>query len=94
MLRVSRPQIRGNTALAYEYEAEPEPELLEIPVEQRKTLLQLNEHTCRWPVGDPGGGEFYFCGGESMNDLPYCTHHSRIAYQPASDRRREKRAFR
>src|SRR5581483_8070971 len=42
MLRVSRPQIRGNTALAYEYDLEPEPELLEIPVEQRKTLLQLN----------------------------------------------------
>src|SRR5579872_634973 len=44
MIRVSRPTIRGNTALAYDYELEPEPELLEIPVEQRKTLLQLNEH--------------------------------------------------
>src|SRR5690349_1024465 len=65
MLRVSRPAIRGNTALAYDYDLEPEPELLEIPAEQRKTLLQLNEHTCRWPVGDPGSPEFYFCGGDT-----------------------------
>src|SRR6185437_520135 len=61
MMRVSRPSIRGNTALAYEYELEPEPELFEIPVEQRKTLLELSEKTCRWPVGDPGSSEFFFC---------------------------------
>src|SRR5690606_32515155 len=28
MIRVQRPQVRGNTALAYDYEVEPEPELL------------------------------------------------------------------
>lgn len=94
MLRVSRPAIRGNTALAYEYEEAIEPELVEIPMEQRKTLLQLNEHTCRWPVGDPGSGDFFFCGGESATDLPYCSYHSRVAYQPANDRRRDKRPFR
>src|SRR5262249_34273968 len=54
MMRVPRPLMRGNTALAYDYDVEPEPELIEIPVEQRKTLLQLTEKTCRWPVGDPG----------------------------------------
>ena len=94
MMRVPRSSMRGNTALAYDYEAEPEPELIEIPVEQRKTLLQLTEKTCRWPIGDPGAGEFYFCGGEPANDTPYCSHHSRIAYQPANDRRRDKRPFR
>ena len=91
MLRVSRPAIRGNTALAYDYDLEPEPDLLEIPVEQRKTLLQLNEHTCRWPVGDPGGSDFYFCGGETATELPYCGYHCRVAYQPASERRRDRR---
>ena len=94
MLRVSRPAVRGNTALAYDYDMEPEPELVEIPMEQRKTLLQLNEHTCRWPIGDPGSTEFFFCGGETANELPYCAYHSRVAYQPATDRRREKRHFR
>jgi GcrA cell cycle regulator len=94
MLRVSRPAIRGNTALAFEYEAEPEPELIEIPQEQRKTLLQLNERTCHWPVGDPGSPDFFFCGGETATDLPYCSFHSRVAYQPAADRRRPKPSFR
>ena len=94
MLRVPRASIRGNTALAYEYEPEPEPELIEIPIEQRKTLLQLNEHTCHWPVGDPGSSEFFFCGGETVNDLPYCSYHSRVAYQPAHERRRDKRMIR
>ena len=94
MMRVPRPSIRGNTALAYDYDVEPEPELIEIPVEQRKTLLQLNEKTCRWPVGDPGGTDFFFCGGDTANELPYCTYHCRVAYQPVSDRRRDKRAFR
>jgi GcrA cell cycle regulator len=84
----------GNTALAYDYDMEPEPELMEIPLEQRKTLLQLNEKTCRWPIGDPGSPEFYFCGGDIVNELPYCAYHARIAYQPAADRRRDKRPFR
>jgi GcrA cell cycle regulator len=94
MLRVSRPLMRGNTALAYDYAAEPEPELIEIPLEQRKTLLQLSDATCRWPVGDPGSTDFFFCGGDSNEGSPYCTYHSRVAYQPASDRRRDKRPFR
>src|SRR6201985_3247409 len=75
MLRIGRPAIRGNTALAhaYEIEAEAEPELIDniIPIGQRRTLLELNEHPCRWPVGDPGGGDFFFCGGNTLDSLPY-----------------------
>lgn len=93
MLRVSRPSTRGNAALAYDYDLDPEPELIEIPVEQRKTLLQLNEKTCRWPIGDPGGPDFFFCGGDTVNELPYCSYHARVAYQPL-ERRRDKRPFR
>jgi GcrA cell cycle regulator len=94
--RVPRSAFRGNTALAYEYEyePEPEPELIEIPVEQRKTLLELNDKNCHWPVGDPGDGAFFFCGGDSVNKLPYCSYHSRVAYQPASERRQGHRPFR
>jgi GcrA cell cycle regulator len=96
MMRVSRPSVRGNTALAYDYEAEAEPEMVEaiIPMEQRRTLVQLTEATCRWPVGDPGSPDFYFCGGPAREDGPYCVNHSRIAYQPAGDRRRDRRPFR
>lgn len=98
MLRIGRNALRGNTALAHAYEldTEPEPEPIDnvIPIAQRRTLLELNEQTCRWPVGDPGNGDFFFCGGNSVNGLPYCAYHARIAYQPAADRRRDRRAFR
>ena len=67
MLRVSRPAMRGNTALAhaFDYEVEAEPELIDnvIPIGQRRTLLELTEDTCRWPIGDPGSADFFFCGG-------------------------------
>jgi len=29
------------------------------------------------------------CGGKALTGLPYCAHHSRVAYQPAADRRRQ-----
>jgi GcrA cell cycle regulator len=95
MLRIGRNAIRGNTALAhaYDYEIEAEPELIDniIPIGQRRTILELTEQTCRWPVGDPGSGDFFFCGGNTLTGLPYCAYHSRVAYQPASDRRRDRR---
>jgi GcrA cell cycle regulator len=96
MLRVSR-SLRGNTALAhaYEWDAEAEPEPLDnvIPLGQRRSLLELTEDTCRWPIGDPGNPDFFFCGGPAVTSLPYCAYHSRIAYQPANARR-DRRSFR
>ena len=98
MMRVSRPMSRGSNALAlaYDTDPEPEPELIEniIPIGQRRTLLQLNEDTCRWPIGDPATPDFFFCGGKPLDGLPYCHYHSRVAYQPASDRRKDRRPFR
>ena len=92
MVRIQRPMSRGNTALAHAFETEPEHDPVAfdnvVPMNQRKTLLELNEETCHWPVGDPGSADFFFCGGKSLSSLPYCAHHSRIAYQPATDRRR------
>jgi GcrA cell cycle regulator len=91
MLRVSRPSTRGNTALAhaYELEVDAEPEFIDnvIPLGQRRNLLELTEETCRWPIGDPGTPEFFFCGGQALTSLPYCAYHSRVAYQPANMRR-------
>ncbi len=92
------PRARGNTALAYAYdldvEAEPEPIDNIIPIGQRRTLLELNEDTCRWPIGDPASPEFFFCGGKPVEGVPYCGYHARIAYQPAGDRRRDRRPVR
>ena len=97
MMRLARPGVRGNTALApmqvIETDHEPEPQIVEniIPMGQRCSILQLSESTCRWPIGDPSSADFFFCGGKSNEGLPYCSYHSRIAYQPVSERRRDKR---
>ena len=91
-MRVSRPVSRGNTALAHAFEVELEPDPIAydnvVPMSQRLSLLELSEATCHWPVGDPSSPEFFFCGGRALSGLPYCAHHSRVAYQPAGDRRR------
>jgi len=93
MMRVSRPMSRGNTALAqaFEIELEPAPIVYDtvVPMSQRVSLLELNEATCHWPVGDPASPDFFFCGGKTLAGLPYCALHSRVAYQPAADRRRQ-----
>jgi GcrA cell cycle regulator len=99
MMRVSRPAMRGNTALAHAYaydvDADPDPQPLEniIPMGQRRTLLELNEDTCRWPIGDPSTPDFFFCGGQPVAGIPYCGFHSRVAYQPPAARR-DKRPMR
>jgi GcrA cell cycle regulator len=93
MMRVSRSVSRGNTALAHAFEAEFEPDPIAfdnvVPISQRLSLLELNDATCHWPVGDPSSPEFFFCGGKALTSLPYCAYHSRVAYQPAGDRRRQ-----
>ena len=63
-----------------------------IPVTQRVTIMDLRESMCRWPLGDPTTPEFRFCGARSITGLPYCTHHAEIAYQPAAERKRDRRA--
>ena len=59
-----------------------------VPISRRLELVQLSERTCKWPVGDPLQPDFNFCGNDVGESGPYCTYHSRLAYQPASDRRR------
>ena len=57
LMRVSRPVSRGNTALAHAFDVEMEPDPVAydnvVPMSQRLTLLELNEATCHWPIGDP-----------------------------------------
>lgn len=73
-----------------EFEPEPKPEVIlddAIAVGQRKTVLELNENTCRYPVGNPGAANFFFCGGQTVHGLPYCSGHCRACYQPPKQRR-------
>jgi hypothetical protein len=48
---------------------------LEIPMEQRKTLMELGRHDCRFGVGDVGEPGFFFCGGAVKDDHSYCAGH-------------------
>ena len=45
-------------------------------------LEELTDKTCRWPIGHPPEENFYFCGRQSMEKLPYCKLHVLYAFQP------------
>lgn len=53
-----------------------------IPVERRKTIMELTNHTCRWPVGEPGAVDFFFCGDFPVDNSPYCLEHTHRATTP------------
>lgn len=85
----------GATALAAQFDAEPVArqvlrpvEDVVVPISRNLKLIELTERTCKWPNGDPLSEDFSFCGADSTENSPYCTFHSRLAYQPAAERRR------
>lgn len=95
--RPSAPAMRGNTALAIKSLPMEVPRLqsaedVVIPISERVTIMELKEAMCRWPLGDPTTTEFRFCGTRKPTEGigPYCAYHSRIAYQPIQERRRDK----
>lgn len=71
----------------------------DIPTEQRKSLLDLTNETCRFPIGDPQETGFFFCGApeaDVLNRHPYCARHTRITTNrqrslDLSDAERERR---
>ena len=87
----------GATALQAQFDVEPiarhvlrPVENVVVPISRRLQLIQLNERTCKWPNGDPLTEDFHFCGNNSAETGPYCNYHARIAFQPASERRRSR----
>ena len=50
--------------------------------ENPKKLEELDESSCKWPVGHPEEKAFYFCGRSSLKDFSYCKLHLLYAYQP------------
>ena len=69
----------------------PAPEPVALAVSERVTIMDLRDSMCRWPMGDPTSPEFRFCGARSITGLPYCTQHAQVAYQPAAERKRDRR---
>lgn len=92
-----RALVHGNAALKMQPTPAPRRvpaqvpfEDLVVPISLRVSLLALNDQMCKWPIGDPGAEGFHFCGHRNFNNLPYCEYHSRLAYQPVNDRRRDR----
>ena len=50
--------------------------------ENPKQLEDLDENSCKWPIGHPNEKSFYFCGRSSLKDFSYCKLHLLYAYQP------------
>ena len=50
--------------------------------ENPKQLEELDESSCKWPIGHPNEKSFYFCGRTSLKDFSYCRLHLLYAYQP------------
>ena len=71
------PQKRGRKSkfksLIIEKDFEPE---------NPKQLEELDENSCKWPIGHPDEKSFYFCGRSSLKDFSYCKLHLLYAYQP------------
>ena len=51
------------------------------------SLLELEAHMCKWPIGDPKDEDFGFCGRDKAPGKPYCEHHCAWAYNTAPPRR-------
>jgi len=95
--RMVRPCALGNAALRAEVRTVPQPvarmrENVVVPISKRLPIEKLTEHTCKWPIGDPGHSDFHFCGHEARSGLPYCDYHARLAYHCADPGKRARKA--
>jgi GcrA cell cycle regulator len=48
------------------------------PKMRRLQLVKLQPHHCRWPCGDVGTPEFFFCAADAHGEI-YCPFHKRMA---------------
>ncbi len=54
----------------------------DFEAENPKQLEELDDNSCKWPIGHPDEKSFYFCGRSSLKDFSYCRLHLLYAYQP------------
>ena len=66
-------------------------------VKRGKSLLELSNESCRWPIGDPSKKSFHFCGepgADLEQGVPYCERHRQRAYQRSADKDAGAETFR
>ena len=66
--------------------APPPVDLLKIPEGPGCSLLELDVHTCRWPIGEADAAHAKFCGNTALGGFPYCAGHARLAYRVGTRR--------
>ena len=62
------------------------PDLIAYLLYEYIKLVDLDSHTCRWPIGDPRDDDFCFCGKKVKAGKTYCDDHSAMAYVKATKR--------
>jgi GcrA cell cycle regulator len=50
------------------------------------SLLDLEHGKCRWPLAEPVGNDFVFCGNAAVDGFSYCVGHARMAYRAPARR--------
>ena len=79
---VNRPVRRGSAPISRK--AKFQSILLDknFEPENPKSLEELTDTTCKWPIGHPNEEKFYFCGRKPEGEFPYCKLHVLYAFQP------------
>ena len=79
---VNRPVRRGSAPISRK--AKFQSILLDknFEPENPKSLEELTDTTCKWPIGHPNEDKFYFCGRKPEGEFPYCKLHVLYAFQP------------
>ena len=54
--------------------------------ENPRTLEQLEDKNCKWPIGHPDEKNFYFCGRSPVEGFSYCKLHVLYAFQPKNQK--------
>lgn len=67
-------------------------EFSSIPMSQRKTLMELESHHCRFIVGDHLGTDYFFCGAMKQDGSSYCPEHHALCHEPSIYQPRNTRA--
>ena len=58
--------------------------------ENPKQLEELDDNTCKWPIGHPNEEGFYFCGRTSLKDFSYCRLHLLYAFQEKAPKNKKE----
>ena len=81
-VKISRKNLRRGKFKSLIIEKDFEPE-------NPKQLEELDDNSCKWPIGHPDETDFYFCGRTSLKDFSYCKLHILYAYQAKENKNKK-----